>query len=263
MARQVNSLDELLQSGPSESQIFEGLDELIPSSVIYSLVASTPIVPEPQPELHNSKYHSRSIQHRSAERRTSSFSWPLRVILCGSHLTATPFIQKLSTLESTYECLNEVFLHPSSNLKPRGHCNHRAIIIVQTLMEVDQWCTSSVAWSPTPRSGGPIPREEEESYKERKQVISAEFVLATPYVPAREAQFVRYSHQQLDGSWIVDVSVDELRQFHRPSTRSVCRKRPSGCLIRDMQNGSSLVTWVENVDVRKKKMSACYTQALC
>ncbi|KAK9928993.1 hypothetical protein M0R45_026104 [Rubus argutus] len=33
-----------------ESQIFEGLDELIPSSVLYSLVASTPIVPEPQQE---------------------------------------------------------------------------------------------------------------------------------------------------------------------------------------------------------------------
>ncbi|KAK9911372.1 hypothetical protein M0R45_035288 [Rubus argutus] len=45
MARQVNSLDELLSSGPSESQIFEGLEEIIPSSVLYSLVASTPIVP--------------------------------------------------------------------------------------------------------------------------------------------------------------------------------------------------------------------------
>ncbi|KAK9929258.1 hypothetical protein M0R45_026362 [Rubus argutus] len=50
MARQVNSLSELLSSSASESQIFEGLDELIPSSVLYSLVASTPIVPEPQQE---------------------------------------------------------------------------------------------------------------------------------------------------------------------------------------------------------------------
>ncbi|KAK9905417.1 hypothetical protein M0R45_000178 [Rubus argutus] len=50
MVRYVNSLDELLSSGPSESQIFEGLDEIIPSSVLYSLVASTPIEPQPQPE---------------------------------------------------------------------------------------------------------------------------------------------------------------------------------------------------------------------
>ena len=50
MARQVNSPSELFQSGPSESQIFEGLDEIIPSSVLDSLEASTPIVPEPQLE---------------------------------------------------------------------------------------------------------------------------------------------------------------------------------------------------------------------
>ena len=50
MVRYVNSLDELLSSGPSESQIFEGLEEIIPSSVLYSLVASTPIEPQPQPE---------------------------------------------------------------------------------------------------------------------------------------------------------------------------------------------------------------------
>ncbi|KAK9922650.1 hypothetical protein M0R45_031105 [Rubus argutus] len=50
MAGQTNSPSELFQSGPSESQIFEGLDELILSSVLYSLVASTPIVPQPQPE---------------------------------------------------------------------------------------------------------------------------------------------------------------------------------------------------------------------
>ncbi|KAK9951050.1 hypothetical protein M0R45_006512 [Rubus argutus] len=110
-------------------------------------------------------------------------------------------------------------------------------------MEIDQWLHIFCSMVTNAKILEVLSLGEEESYKERKQVISAEFVLATPYVPAREAQFVRYSHQQLDGSWIVvDVSVDELRQFHRPSTRSVCRKRPSGCLIRDMQNGSSLVT---------------------
>ncbi|KAK9922836.1 hypothetical protein M0R45_031280 [Rubus argutus] len=128
------------------------------------------------------------------------------------------------------------------------------ITIVQTLMEVNQWLHIFCSMVTNAQILEVLSPGEEESYKERKQVMSAELVLATPYIPAREAQFVRYSHQQLDGSWIVvDVSVDELRQFHRPSTRSVCRKRPSGCLIRDMQNGSSLVTWVENVDVREKE----------
>ncbi|KAK9940161.1 hypothetical protein M0R45_016834 [Rubus argutus] len=124
----------------------------------------------------------------SVELGTSSFSWQLRVTLCGSHLTAMPFIQKLSTTESTCKCLNE---HDHQRSDPG----------------------------------------------------------------AREAQFVRYSHQQLDGSWIVvDVSVDELRQFHRPfDDISLPKMAFRMSLIRDIQNGSSLVTWVENVDVREKE----------
>ncbi|KAK9943137.1 hypothetical protein M0R45_008756 [Rubus argutus] len=47
------------------------------------------------------------------------------------------------------------------------------------------------------------------------------------------------------------VSVDEWRQF-QDLRRDRFAKRPSGCLIRDLQNGSSFVTWVENVDVRDK-----------
>ncbi|KAK9943071.1 hypothetical protein M0R45_008692 [Rubus argutus] len=91
------------------------------------------------------------------------------------------------------------------------------ITIVQTLMEVDQWLHIFCSMVTNAQILEVLSPGEEESYKERKQVMSAELVLTTPYVPAREAQFVRYSHQQLDGSWIVvDVSVDELRQFHRP-----------------------------------------------
>ena len=99
----------------------------------------------------------------------------------------------------------------------------------------------------------------EESYTEQKQVMSAKFLVASHIVSTREVQFVRYSHQQLDGSWIVvDVSVEELRSNPKPSVRSICRKRPSGCLIRDLQNGSSLVTWVEHVDVREKEMKPIF-----
>ena len=53
----------------------------------------------------------------------------------------------------------------------------------------------------------------EESYREKKQVMSAEFLVASHIVSSREVQFVRYSHQQLDGSWIVvDVSVEKCVQ---------------------------------------------------
>jgi homeobox-leucine zipper protein len=72
----------------------------------------------------------------------------------------------------------------------------------------------------------------EESHKEQKQVMSAEFLVASHLVSTREFQFVRYSHQQLDESWIVvDISVDDLHSNLKSSVRSRCRKRPSGCLI--------------------------------
>ncbi|KAK9950893.1 hypothetical protein M0R45_006359 [Rubus argutus] len=127
------------------------------------------------------------------------------------------------------------------------------IVIIQILMDVEQWSPVFCSMVTNAQLLEVLSPGEEESYKEQKQIMSAEFVLSTPKVPAREVQFVRYSHQQMDGSWIVvDVSVDEWRKFQRRTTRSICRKRPSGCLIRDMQNGSSMVTWVENVDIQEK-----------
>ena len=99
----------------------------------------------------------------------------------------------------------------------------------------------------------------EESYMEKKQVIPAEFLVPTHNVSTREVQFVRYSHQQMDGSWIVvDVSVEDVRSITGPSVRSVCRKHPSECLIHDLQNGFSHVTWVEHVDVREKELAPVF-----
>ncbi|KAK9922329.1 hypothetical protein M0R45_030798 [Rubus argutus] len=83
------------------------------------------------------------------------------------------------------------------------------ITIVQTLMDVDQWLSIFCSMVTNAQILEILSPGEEESYKERMQVMSAEFVLPTPKISAREAQFVRYSHPQLDGSWIVDVSVDE------------------------------------------------------
>ncbi|CAM8877189.1 unnamed protein product [Rhodiola kirilowii] len=76
--------------------------------------------------------------------------------------------------------------------------------------------------------------------------VTAELQLATPLVPTREIYFVRYCKQHGEGVWaVVDVSLDNVR----PSPVARCRKRPSGCLIQEMPNGSTKVTWVENVEV--------------
>lgn len=70
------------------------------------------------------------------------------------------------------------------------------------------------------------------------QKMTAEFQVPSPLVPTRENYFVRYCKQHSDGIWaVVDVSLDSLRPS--PITRS--RRRPSGCLIQELQNGYSKV----------------------
>ncbi|XP_019708739.1 homeobox-leucine zipper protein ROC8 [Elaeis guineensis] len=79
-----------------------------------------------------------------------------------------------------------------------------------------------------------------------------EMQVLSPVVPTREFCFLRYCQQIEQGSWaIADVSVDLSRenQFAPPS-RS--RRLPSGCLIQEMPNGYSKVTWVEHMEIEEK-----------
>ncbi|KAI3823885.1 hypothetical protein L1987_05330 [Smallanthus sonchifolius] len=84
------------------------------------------------------------------------------------------------------------------------------------------------------------------SYNGALQVMTAEYQVPSPLVPTRENYFVRYCKQLDDGTWVVvDVSLDNLLS----SSIARCRRRPSGCLIQELPNGYSKVTWVENVEV--------------
>ncbi|XP_066343924.1 homeobox-leucine zipper protein ROC2-like [Miscanthus floridulus] len=93
------------------------------------------------------------------------------------------------------------------------------------------------------------------NYNGALQVMSVEFQVPSPLVPTRESYFVRYCKQNADGSWaVVDVSLDSLR----PSSVLKCRRRPSGCLIQEMPNGYSKVTWVEHVEVDDRSVHSIY-----
>ncbi|XP_074272052.1 homeobox-leucine zipper protein PROTODERMAL FACTOR 2-like [Silene latifolia] len=87
------------------------------------------------------------------------------------------------------------------------------------------------------------------------QVMTAEFQVPSPLVPTRENYFVRYCKQHGDDTWVVvDVSLDVLR----PSPVPRCRRRPSGCLIQELANGYSKVTWVEHVEVDDRDVHNIY-----
>ncbi|CAI9784189.1 unnamed protein product [Fraxinus pennsylvanica] len=74
-------------------------------------------------------------------------------------------------------------------------------------------------------------------------VMVAEFHVPSPLVRGREMYFAR-SCRQLDfDTWIVaDVSLENI--FPNPAVK--CQRRPSGCLIQTLQEGLSMVTWVEH-----------------
>ncbi|CAL5070133.1 unnamed protein product [Urochloa decumbens] len=93
------------------------------------------------------------------------------------------------------------------------------------------------------------------NYNGALQVMSVEFQVPSPLVPTRESYFVRYCKQNADGTWaVVDVSLDSLR----PGSALKCRRRPSGCLIQEMPNGYSKVTWVEHVEVDDRSVHNIY-----
>ncbi|GLT80595.1 hypothetical protein SLA2020_520270 [Shorea laevis] len=85
-------------------------------------------------------------------------------------------------------------------------------------------------------------------------LMYAELQVLSPLVPTREAYFLRYCHHNMEeGTWaIVDFPMDGLREDVHESSFPLYRRRPSGCVIQDMPNGYSRVTWVEHAEIEEK-----------
>uniref|UniRef100_A0A0D9X461 Homeobox domain-containing protein n=1 Tax=Leersia perrieri TaxID=77586 RepID=A0A0D9X461_9ORYZ len=127
--------------------------------------------------------------------------------------------------------------------------NH--VSLVEMLMDVSQWnslFSNIVSRSATLQV---LSTGVAGNHNGALQLMSAEFQMPSPLVPTRETHFLRYCKQHPDGTWaVVDVSLDNLRSATGiaavPAARH--RRRPSGCLIHEMPNGYSKVTWVEHVE---------------
>ncbi|RDY01503.1 Homeobox-leucine zipper protein HDG11, partial [Mucuna pruriens] len=82
------------------------------------------------------------------------------------------------------------------------------------------------------------------------QLMFEQMHVLSPLVQPREFQFLRSCQQIEEGVWVIaDVSFDSFRQ-----TTSIFHswRHPSGCMIQEMPNGCSMVTWVEHVEVNDK-----------
>ncbi|CAK9146822.1 unnamed protein product [Ilex paraguariensis] len=122
--------------------------------------------------------------------------------------------------------------------------NH--INLVEILMDVNQWSNVFSGIISRAMTLEVLSTGVAGNYNGALQVMTAEFQVPSPHVPTRENYFARYCKQHSDGTWaVVDVSLDNLH----PTSASRCRRRPSGCLIQELPNGYSKVTWVEHVEV--------------
>ncbi|XP_074352225.1 homeobox-leucine zipper protein PROTODERMAL FACTOR 2-like [Apium graveolens] len=88
------------------------------------------------------------------------------------------------------------------------------------------------------------------------QVVDAEYHIPTPLIPKREICFARYCTQHSEGVWaVVDVSLDNIL----PTLENItCQKKPSGCVIQAMDDGTSKITWIEHVYVDYNGVSTMY-----
>ncbi|XP_051117026.1 homeobox-leucine zipper protein HDG11 [Andrographis paniculata] len=86
------------------------------------------------------------------------------------------------------------------------------------------------------------------------QLMYGEMQVLSALVPLRQCYFLRFCQQIEQGSWaVVDVSYEMPHQDSQfPSSSCHAQRLPSGCLIQDMPNGYSKVTWVEHWEVEEK-----------
>ncbi|GLT91260.1 hypothetical protein SLE2022_091560 [Rubroshorea leprosula] len=91
-------------------------------------------------------------------------------------------------------------------------------------------------------------------------LMYAELQVLSPLVPTREAYFLRYCQRNIEeGTWaIVDFPIDGLHEDIQ-SSFPLYRRRPSGCMIQDMPNGYSRVTWVEHAEVEEKPVHQIFS----
>ncbi|CAA0830704.1 Homeobox-leucine zipper protein ANTHOCYANINLESS 2 [Striga hermonthica] len=97
------------------------------------------------------------------------------------------------------------------------------------------------------------------------QLMHAELQVLSPLVPVREVNFLRFCKQHAEGVWaVVDVSIDTIirEASNGGPTYPSYRRLPSGCVVQDMPNGYSKVTWVEHSEYDESQVHHLYRSSI-
>ncbi|KAG6430132.1 hypothetical protein SASPL_108194 [Salvia splendens] len=173
-------------------------------------------------------------------------------------------------LDGGREMLNqEEYLRASSpciGMKPSGFVTEasrgigmviiNSLALVETLMDSNKWAEMFPCLIARTSTTQVISSGMGGTRNGALQLMNAALQVLSPLVPVREVNFLRFCKQHAEGIWaVVDVSVDNIREAHAfPS----CRRLPSGCLVQDMPNGYSKVTWVEHIEYDESVVHQLY-----
>ncbi|KAJ6868356.1 homeobox-leucine zipper protein HDG11 [Populus alba x Populus x berolinensis] len=123
------------------------------------------------------------------------------------------------------------------------------VALVDMFMDSNKWVESFPTMVSVAKTIEVISSRMLGSHSGSLQLMYEELQVLSPLVPTREFCILRYCQQIEQGLWaIVSVSYD-IPQF---ASQFRCHRLPSGCLIQDMPNGYSKVTWVEHVEIEDK-----------
>ncbi|KAI3731903.1 hypothetical protein L1987_63095 [Smallanthus sonchifolius] len=167
----------------------------------------------------------------------------------------------LRSYEEGREIMNENeysrVVSPCIGLKPNEYVSEasretgmviiNSLALVETLMDSNKWAEMFPYMIARTSTTDVISNGMGGTRSGALQLMHAELQVLSPLVPVREVNFLRFCKQLAEGVWaVVDVSVDTIRES--PPAFLSCRRLPSGCVVQDMPNGYSKVTWVEHAE---------------
>ncbi|XP_073045154.1 homeobox-leucine zipper protein ANTHOCYANINLESS 2-like [Primulina eburnea] len=179
----------------------------------------------------------------------------------------------IKSLEGGREVLNhEEYFRTftlSIGMKPNGFVTEasretgmviiNSLALVETLMDSNKWTEMFPCIIPRTSTTDVICSGMGGTRNGSLQLMHAELQVLSPLVPVRDVNFLRFCKQHAEGVWaVVDVSIDTIRETSGGPVFSSCRRLPSGCVVQDMPNGYSKVTWVEHAEYDESVIHQLY-----
>ncbi|XP_074263269.1 homeobox-leucine zipper protein ANTHOCYANINLESS 2-like isoform X2 [Silene latifolia] len=154
-------------------------------------------------------------------------------------------------------------------LKPNGFVNEasretgmviiNSLALVETLMDSNRWTEMFPGIVARASTTDVISNGMGGTRNGALQLMHAELQVLSPLVPVRVVNFLRFCKQHAEGVWaVVDVSIDCIPESSGSATYINCRRLPSGCVVQDMPNGYSKVTWVEHAEYDDSSIHQLY-----